>query len=114
MREGVRLIQTAAGFIRGGNWSNGATDGAFTLNLNNAPSNSNTNIGFRCSRYASHISRPEQKLHGVSSEPQKHTDALLLAGGNAERENIGPLPPLLANLRKEIARGGASGPRITT
>ncbi len=108
----MRLIQTAAGFIRGGNWNNGAIDGAFTLNLNNAPSNSNTNIGFRCSRYASHTSRPEQKLHGVSSEPQKHTDALLLAG-RCLRENIGPLPPLRANLRKEIARGGASGPRIT-
>jgi hypothetical protein len=52
MREGVRLIKIAAGFIRGGNWNNGANDGAFTLNLNNAPSNSNTNIGFRCSRYA--------------------------------------------------------------
>ena len=86
---GVRLIKIAAGFIRGGNWNNGANDGAFTLNLNNAPSNSNTNIGFRCSRYASHISRPEQKLHGVTSEPQKHTDALLLAG-RCLRENIGP------------------------
>lgn len=40
------------GFIRGGNWNNGANDGAFTLNLNNAPSDTNTNIGFRCSRYA--------------------------------------------------------------
>lgn len=93
MREGVRLIQTAAGFIRGGNWNNGAIDGAFTLNLNNAPSNSNTNIGFRCSRYASYTTRPEQKLHGVASEPQKHTDALLLAGGLPvllARENIEP------------------------
>jgi len=35
-------------FIRGGNWNNGANAGAFTLNLNNAPENSNTNIGFRC------------------------------------------------------------------
>lgn len=52
MREGMRLEKIAAGFIRGGNWNNGANDGAFTLNLNNAPSNSNTNIGFRCSRYA--------------------------------------------------------------
>jgi len=35
-------------FLRGGNWNNGANAGAFTLNLNNAPSNTNTNIGFRC------------------------------------------------------------------
>jgi hypothetical protein len=35
--------------LRGGNWNNGTNAGAFTLNLNNDPSNSNTNIGFRCS-----------------------------------------------------------------
>ncbi len=92
MREGARLDRTAAGFIRGGNWNNGANDGAFTLNLNNAPSNTNTNIGFRCSRYASYTSRPEQKLYGVSSAPLKHTDALRLADGNS-RENIKPVPP---------------------
>ena len=37
-----------SGFIRGGNWNNGSDDGAFTLNLNNTPSNTNNNIGFRC------------------------------------------------------------------
>jgi len=34
--------------IRGGYWNNEANAGVFNLNLNNAPSNSNTNIGFRC------------------------------------------------------------------
>jgi len=33
--------------IRGGNWNNGANAGVFYTNLNNARSNSNTNIGFR-------------------------------------------------------------------
>lgn len=33
--------------IRGGNWNNGSGAGVFALNLNNARSNSNTNIGFR-------------------------------------------------------------------
>ena len=33
--------------IRGGNWNNGARAGVFALNLNNARSNANTNIGFR-------------------------------------------------------------------
>ena len=33
--------------IRGGNWNNGANAGVFYLNLNNARSNSNTNIGAR-------------------------------------------------------------------
>ena len=33
--------------IRGGNWNNGANYGLFCLNVNNAPSNANNNIGFR-------------------------------------------------------------------
>ncbi|MEN6306072.1 MAG: hypothetical protein ABFD96_25325 [Armatimonadia bacterium] len=33
--------------IRGGNWNNGSRSGVFALNLNNARSNANTNIGFR-------------------------------------------------------------------
>lgn len=33
--------------IRGGNFNNTANAGVFYLNLNNAPSNSNYNIGFR-------------------------------------------------------------------
>jgi formylglycine-generating enzyme required for sulfatase activity len=36
--------------IRGGNWDNDANAGVFAFNANNAPSNSNTNIGFRCGR----------------------------------------------------------------
>ncbi len=34
--------------LRGGNWNNGTNTGVFTANLNNDPSNTNTNIGFRC------------------------------------------------------------------
>lgn len=33
--------------IRGGNWNNGSLAGVFALNLNNARSNANTNIGCR-------------------------------------------------------------------
>lgn len=33
--------------IRGGNWNNAANAGVFALNLNNARSNTNTNIGAR-------------------------------------------------------------------
>ncbi len=46
MCRGAGSLVCAA--IRSGNWDNGANDGPFTLNLNNAPSNVNTNIGFRC------------------------------------------------------------------
>ncbi len=41
---------TIAGFLRGGSWSHGAIDGAFSLYLGAAPSLSGTNVGFRCSR----------------------------------------------------------------
>jgi formylglycine-generating enzyme required for sulfatase activity len=41
---------TVHAFIRGGCWDNGADAGAFALNLNNSPANTNTNIGFRCAR----------------------------------------------------------------
>lgn len=34
--------------LRGANWNNGSNSGVFTANLNNDPSNTNTNIGFRC------------------------------------------------------------------
>lgn len=33
--------------LRGGNWNNGASAGTFALNLNNARSNVNDNVGFR-------------------------------------------------------------------
>jgi len=39
---GTRAVQ------RGGNANNGANAGVFSMNLNNDPSNSNRNIGFRC------------------------------------------------------------------
>lgn len=39
---------SAGAVIRGGNWNNDLNAGVFAANLNNAPSNTNTNIGFRC------------------------------------------------------------------
>ena len=33
--------------LRGGNWNDGANAGVFDLNLNNARTNSNGNVGFR-------------------------------------------------------------------
>jgi hypothetical protein len=38
------------GSFRGGAWNNGTNDGRWALNLNNAPSNANSNIGGRCAR----------------------------------------------------------------
>jgi hypothetical protein len=41
-------LETGGALIRGGNWNNGTNSGLFTMNLNNDPTNANTNIGFRC------------------------------------------------------------------
>jgi len=48
---GIESIARRA-VLRGGNWNNETNDGAFTVKLNNEPSNTNTNIGFRCARYS--------------------------------------------------------------
>ncbi|MEK7460575.1 MAG: hypothetical protein AAB628_03445 [Patescibacteria group bacterium] len=83
------------GFIRGGNWDNGVNSGAFTLNLNNAPGNVNTNIGFRCARFsgfrAVFIPRPESCFlkTEVSRLNPRHLSFL---GVNkiTKKENINP------------------------
>jgi len=46
--KAVTNLNTGKAVKRGGNWNNGADAGLFSAYLNNAPSNSNTNIGFRC------------------------------------------------------------------
>ncbi|MBS1983536.1 MAG: hypothetical protein JST16_05130 [Bdellovibrionales bacterium] len=45
---GYRLIRCGGAALRGGDWNNGTNDGVLTLNMNNAPSNVNSNVGFRC------------------------------------------------------------------
>lgn len=108
-------LKIAAGFIRGGNWNNGANDGAFTLNLNNAPSNSNTNIGFRCSRYALPAHAGGQNKSSTEPSQKSHRSILTHSFSRADiapmRENIGPLLPLrVSNLAHGMnAQGGASG-----
>src|SRR3989338_1708879 len=46
-KKGFKLVSAVA-VLRGGNWNNGANAGPFSANLNNAPTNTNNNIGFRC------------------------------------------------------------------
>lgn len=46
--DGSVTNNTNYAFLRGGNWLNPARAGIFTLALNNTPSFSNANIGFRC------------------------------------------------------------------
>ncbi|HLD55022.1 MAG TPA: hypothetical protein VJB35_02055 [Candidatus Nanoarchaeia archaeon] len=42
------IVISGRAVLRGGNWNNGALAGPFCANLNNAPTNTNNNIGFRC------------------------------------------------------------------
>lgn len=118
--EGLYQAEVRA-FKRGGNWDNTSNAGIFTLNLNNAPTDSNTNIGFRCARYVSaRISRlPEQYRQGDTSELQIHTDAILLLDtchfnsmidrtieSHCFEENIGPVPSLCASMKTERSKRG--------
>ena len=58
LKENIRVRKTSLAFgfcgvsagavLRGGNWNNGVNAGVFAANLNNAATNTNTNIGFRC------------------------------------------------------------------
>ena len=60
--------------LRGGNWNNGANSGLGALDLNNAPSNRNSNVGFRPalilrqkhSSYATGVSAILNGLHTLS------------------------------------------------
>jgi hypothetical protein len=81
------------GFIRGGNWNNGTNAGAFTLNLNNTPTNTNSNIGFRVARSLKlHerllcTARRECRLQSTDSGSAHLKDlpfGLVLAGNSAE------------------------------
>lgn len=87
----VRKIDVKAGTVfgtcavqRGGNWNNGARAGVFSMNLNNAPSNSNTNIGFRCPPSRQELrsqtrllgqSRMEGELRCWPARPTKRAEA---------------------------------------
>lgn len=62
---------------RGGNWWNGAHAGPFYANLNNAPTDTNYNIGFRCCKsfkvrfmFFTEIMNNTMKLHQSKSRPK--------------------------------------------
>lgn len=57
--------------IRGGNWNNAANAGVFALNLHNARSNANTNIGARpalraCQKSSSYREPGQNTLKGCT------------------------------------------------
>lgn len=62
-----RFITTVCGLIVGANWTNGAAAGPFARNLNNAPSNRNSNISARGA--LNHEGQKFQR-HGVGSSAE--------------------------------------------
>ncbi|MBT2979907.1 RNA-dependent DNA polymerase, partial [Vibrio anguillarum] len=62
--------------LRGGNWNNGANAGLGALNLNNARSNSNSNIGFRP---ALESARSTPLKGGCQCKIEKDADASAIA-----------------------------------
>ena len=113
-------VLPAAG-LRGGNWNNGTQAGAFALNLNNAPSNSNNNIGFRCARKASFglgtnvSSRQEARPASSRGSGQRHRPSSPGTGpdGRSSRSECPPLAeypraPVRANSQPAKARAGAT------
>jgi len=48
---GLTSDASLRGFFRGGSWNNSSNAGVLTLNLNNSPSGTNTNVGFRVSQW---------------------------------------------------------------
>ena len=113
--KGRDVSITGDGFIRGGNWDNGANDGAFTLNLNNAPSNVNTNIGFRCARYAPSAGADGQNKSSTEPSQKSHrsilTHPFFQAHGAWRRISDLYIRFVLVAGRLAKAQGGVSGSR---
>ena len=86
--------------IRGGNWDNGANAGVFAFNANNAPSNANDNIGFRCGRGVALVLVCYERLcqmarlYGDASRATLPTAGLLLSSPHAlwgdEKTDVNP------------------------
>jgi hypothetical protein len=51
------MVNKVRAALRGGNFNNGSNAGVFNLNLNNSPSNSNYNIGFRACKVKDYFAR---------------------------------------------------------
>lgn len=85
---------------RGGNWNNGANAGPFCANLNNDPTNTNYNIGFRCCSGFPFLAGFSRKSCKLEMQLQPHSTCV-----ENQRENL-PLSrkifPMNSNDIKEV------------
>ncbi len=73
---------------------NGALNGCFTLNLNNAPSNVNTNIGFRCCKQFPKRNKTKKELPQSRARLPSFTEACTgHFTGTTPARNPGPRTP---------------------
>lgn len=105
---------TAVAFNRGGNWNNTSNAGVFSLNLNNGPANTNSNIGFRCSRYASPAYAGDQNENSTEFSQKNHRSILTHSFSQTDARECGKISgpylrfvPVIPHSRNE--RSGRSG-----
>jgi len=77
---GMGWIVINSTVLRGGNWNNAANAGPFCANLNNGPTNTNNNIGFRC---CNRSQSQNQCLHG-DKEQCKGTTSIQIQAETSE------------------------------
>ncbi len=81
-------------FFYGGNWNYGSQNGLFNLNLNNAASNSNNNIGGRIAK--DHIARSRGLKGPVTARIPLGGDVLAFVS-NAKEKHITAKRPQVGN-----------------
>lgn len=85
--------------MNGGNWSNGANAGLFYLNVNNAPSNSNSNIGCRL---ANDTWARSGKATALPTASHPSGPASCPSSGECEQAGAGGIPLASADLFSRI------------
>jgi len=95
-KQGFRRSETWAGqdpeharaVIRGGNWDNGANAGPFNANLNNLPTDTNNNIGFRCCNSSEKAGREQIPSHAGFGAPTGMPDSARELQGSMPKHAI--------------------------
>lgn len=87
---------------RGGNWNNGANAGLFSANLNNAPTDTNNNIGFRCCNNLSSQTCIFTEMQAVQSELHQSKSQFRIPSGiqklnNKHKNAVGKMMQVLMN-----------------
>lgn len=75
--------------ILGGNWNNGASAGAWALNLNNVRANSNDSVGFRSDSAKLQSAIAHSRAKGDTFRLQAKSELICLFGSNSILRSAG-------------------------